>query len=83
MEDYQVAAKGDIWLVRSFTRILALSDSLLGALQHAYEISARTASFAEAPSAIVSVGSDQRLGAEEIIAWWRHLGWPLPAARAG
>jgi hypothetical protein len=63
-------------VVLSLTNILDRSDCLLGALRLAYELSARTASFWEAPSAIV--GPDQDLGAEEIVASWRRLGWPLP-----
>jgi hypothetical protein len=79
MDEDQIAVKGDIWLVQSLTCFVACSDSFLSALRQAYAISARTASWAEAPNAIVKVGSDQRIGAEEIVAWWRHLGWSLPA----
>jgi hypothetical protein len=74
----QAVDSGGIWLVQSLTRCLAYSHSLRGALRKAYELSAQTGSWLEAPSAIIRLNSDQRLGAEEIMACWHHLGWPLP-----
>jgi hypothetical protein len=76
-EDQQAATNGGIWLVQSLTGSLAYSSSLLGALRQAYEISGRTCSWLDAPSAITKLGSDERLGAEEIMACWRNLGWRL------
>jgi|GraSoi2013_100cm_1033763.scaffolds.fasta_scaffold74679_1 hypothetical protein len=74
MHANQATAGSGIWLVLSVTGILAYSDSLFGALRRAYELSARTTSFWEAPSAIQKVGSDpQYLSAEDILSWWRQL----------
>ncbi len=71
----RTATSGGLWLVVSLSGILTLSDSLIGALRKAHEISGRTASFFDAPSAIVLVGTDERIDAYGIMALWRHLGW--------
>jgi hypothetical protein len=45
------AVRDGIWLVHSLAGPLAYSNSFFGALQRAYEISANTRSFWEAPQA--------------------------------
>jgi hypothetical protein len=73
--DASLTDKGDVWLVLSLTAFLALSDSFIGALRQAYQLSVRTSSPWDAPSALVLIGSDRRIDAEEIVRWWRRLGW--------
>src|SRR6516225_1859432 len=67
MEGNQVPLQGGIWLVLSLAGPLAFSISLLGALRRAYEMSACTGSFWQAPSAIQKVGSDEYLSARDIV----------------
>ncbi len=78
MDGNQKPLQGGISLVLSLAGPLAFSISLVGALWKAYEMSACTGSFWQAPLAIQKVRSDQYLNAEEIVAYWRRLGW-LPA----
>lgn len=70
-----------LWLVWGLTGPLSLCNSLLSALQRAYELSGKTTSPWNAPSALVRVGTDERLDAHQIMALWRELGWPLRSSQ--
>jgi len=74
MHANQATAGSGIWLVLSVTGILAYSDSLFGALRRAYELSARTTSFWEAPSAIQKVGSHLSLQVCDWPVWTLAFG---------
>ena len=65
------------WFVCGVTGPLALCNSLLSALRKVYELSGKTTSPWNAPSALVQVGTDERLDAHQIMALWRELEWPL------
>jgi hypothetical protein len=70
------------WLVTTLSGAFAVCTSGLNALRAAYERSGHLQSAFEAPNAIVRVGTDERVSAEEMLAEWRNLGWPWPASRA-
>lgn len=67
-----------LWLVTTLSGAYAMCDSGLNALQAAYRQSGKAESFLDSPNALRRVGTDKELNAEEIMAEWHHLGWPLP-----
>ena len=69
-----------LWFVRTLSGAFALCSSGPSALRKAYERSGQTHSPFDAPNALVRVGTDDRLDAEQIMAEWRNLGWPLPGS---
>lgn len=68
------------WLVLTASGQYALCDSGHAALRAAYERSGQAPSWHDAPTTLVRVGTADRLGAEQILAECRNLGWPLPAS---
>ncbi len=67
------------WLVVTASGQYASCDSGHAALRAAYERSGQARSWHDASTTLVRVGADDRLGAEQILAECRNLGWPLPA----
>ncbi len=67
------------WLVTTFSGGFDVCDSALSALRKAYERSGQSQSFFDAPNALRRVGTDDGLNAEQVVAEWRNLGWPLPS----
>ena len=67
-----------LWFVCAVSGPLSLCNSMLDALRKAYELSEKTTSPFDAPSALVRVGTNERLDAHQIMALWRQLEWPLP-----
>ena len=69
-----------LWFVCGVSGQLSLCNSLLAALRKAYELSGKTTSPFDAPSALVRVKTNERLDAHQIMALWRKLEWPLPCS---
>jgi hypothetical protein len=55
-----------------------LVHSRIDALRRAWELSARSTSFADAPMSIWCAATDERLDAYAIVAEWDARGWPRP-----
>ncbi|MBS0378345.1 MAG: hypothetical protein JSS29_07655 [Proteobacteria bacterium] len=67
------------WMVTTHSGARAFYPTAQAALWAAYESSAHAMHVVGAPLALQRLGSDERLGAKEVVAEWRNMGWPLPA----
>ncbi len=59
-----------------------LAPSWSAALRHAWDLSTRATSFADAPQSIWRSGTDRRWDAHAIVAEWDALGWSRPTQAA-
>jgi hypothetical protein len=66
------------WLVLTGSGAFKMCLSGLSALRFAYERLGQAQSLSDAPKSLRRLGTDDRLGAEEILVEWHNLGWPLP-----
>jgi hypothetical protein len=66
---------GPFLIVSPFVGRLACCSSLLQALRQSYIMSRETASWVEAPGSIIAVGVDTIIGTDDLLRFWRALGW--------
>ncbi len=66
------------WFVWSLSGPLSLCNCLRDALRKAHDLSGKTSSLFHAPSALIRVGTNERLDAHQIVALWRELDFPVP-----
>lgn len=78
MENGMVDSESGVYIVFNGAGGIWFSPSLIEALHKTHELSARAATFAEAPKSIWQEVTGRRWDAYAIAAEWDARGWPRP-----